>query len=58
MEDFEDGDIYFNPFFGDLWIVDEGDFVKINDGCRVEVDIPEGFIKVGHADVLSPKKKE
>lgn len=55
---FENGDIYFNPFFGDLWIVDNGDFVKINDGYRVEVDIPDGFIKVGHADVLSPKKKE
>lgn len=56
MERFEDGDIYFNPFFGDLWIVDDGDFVKINDGYRVEVDIPEGFIKVGHADILSPRK--
>lgn len=45
-----DGDIYFNPFFGDLWIVDKGKFVKINDGYDIPVDEPEGFIKVGHAD--------
>ena len=45
-----DGDIYFNPVFGDLWIVDKGRFVKINNGYDMSVDEPEGFIKVGHAD--------
>lgn len=45
-----DGDIYFNPFFGDLWIVDKGRFVKINDGYDIPIDEPGGFIKVGHAD--------
>ena len=29
-QDAVDGDIYFNPVFGDLWIVENGKFVKIN----------------------------
>ena len=28
-QDAVDGDIYFNPVFGDLWIVENGKFVKI-----------------------------
>ena len=31
-KDAVDGDIYFNPVFGDFWIVEHGCFVKINDG--------------------------
>lgn len=46
----KDGDIYWNPAFGDLWIVDKDEFIKINDGCRIECDVPEGFVKVGHVD--------
>lgn len=42
------GDIYLNPCFGDLWVVDGKSFIKINDGCTIDLDEPEGFIKVGH----------
>lgn len=51
-----DGDIYWNPFFGDLWIVDGSDFVKINDGYRAEIEEVVGFVKVGYADVSTKKK--
>lgn len=44
-----DGDIYFNPVFGDLWIVEHECFIKINDGYNIPLDEPEHFIKVGHA---------
>lgn len=56
MENMEDGDIYLNPFFGDLWIVDGSDFVKINDGYRAEIEEVAGFVKVGHANVSTKKK--
>lgn len=49
-QDAIDGDIYFNPVFGDLWIVENGKFVKINDGYDISLDEPEHFIKVGHAE--------
>lgn len=49
-QDTVDGDIYFNPVFGDLWIVENGKFVKINDGYDISLDEPEHFIKVGHAE--------
>ena len=49
-QDAVDGDIYFNPVFGDLWIVENGKFVKINDGYNISLDEPEHFIKVGHAE--------
>ena len=45
-----DGDIYFNPVFGDLWIVEHGCFIKINDRYDIPLDEPEHFIKVGHAE--------
>ena len=45
------GDIYWNPGFGDLWIVDDKDYVKINDGYRTEIENTVGFIKVGHVNV-------
>ena len=48
-QDAIDGDIYFNPVFGDLWIVENGKFVKINDGYDISLNEPEHFIKVGHA---------
>lgn len=44
------GDIYFNPLFGDLWIVDDDRFIKINDGYDIPLDEPNNFIKVGHVD--------
>ena len=49
-QDAVDGDIYFNPVFGDLWIVKNGKFVKINDRYDIPLDEPEHFIKVGHAE--------
>ena len=49
-QDAVDGDIYFNPVFGDLWIVENGKFVKINDGYDIQLDEPEHFIKVGHTE--------
>lgn len=49
-QDAVDGDIYFNPVFGDLWIVERGKFIKINDGYDISLDEPEHFIKVGHAE--------
>lgn len=45
-----DGDIYLNPYFGDLWVVDGNSFIKINDGYTIDLDDPAGFIKVGHID--------
>lgn len=36
------GDIYFNPLFGDLWIVDDR-FIKINDGYDIPLDEPTDF---------------
>lgn len=57
-QDAIDGDIYLNPYFGDMWIVDSGSFIKINDGYAINLDNPEGFIKVGHVDGVFNKKRE
>lgn len=53
-----DGDIYLNPMFGDLWIVEDNSFIKINDGYTIELDEPSGFIKVGHVDGVVSKRVE
>lgn len=45
-----DGDIYLNPMFGDMWVVDGNEFIKINDGYSIDIDEPVGFEKVGHVD--------
>ena len=50
-----DGDIYWNTMFGDLWVVDRGYFIKINDGYSTELNDPVGFIKVGHIDGVTSK---
>lgn len=55
--DYVDGDIYLNPMFGDLWIVQGMELIKINDGYRIEVDEPEGFFKVGHVDGVVNKER-
>ena len=52
-----DGDIYWNPTFGDLWVVDGESFIKINDGYTIDVDEPYGFVKVGHVDGVVSKKR-
>ena len=43
-EEYQDGDIYLNPCFGDLWVVDGTSFIKINNGYAIDLDEPEGFI--------------
>lgn len=53
----QDGDIYLNPYFGDLRVVDGASFIKINDGYEIELDEPEGFVKVGHISGVINKKE-
>ena len=50
--------IYLNPCFGDLWVVDGASFIKINNGYAIELDEPEGFIKVGHIDGVINKRSQ
>ena len=47
-----------NPCFGDLWVVDGASFIKINNGYAIELDEPEGFIKVGHIDGVINKRSQ
>lgn len=54
--DVVDGDIYWNPVFGDLWIVEGNSFRLINDTYSAGLDDAVGFIKVGHVDGLVRKK--
>lgn len=51
-----DGDIYYNPCFCDLWIVDGRFFIKINDGYQAALDEPVGFVKVGHVEGIINRK--
>lgn len=46
--DAKDNDIYYNPFFGDLWLVRGEHFVKIYNGYQVDLNEPIGLIHVGH----------
>ena len=46
------GDVYLNPFFGDLWIVvNDTQIRKINDSYTEDFDNVIGFKKVGHIDL-------
>jgi len=54
---YHNGDVYLNPVFGDLWVVDNNNFIKINDGYTISVDDPERFIYVGHIDNVTNKKR-
>lgn len=56
-EKYQDGDIYLNPCFGDLWVVDGTSFIKINNGYAIDLDEPEGFIKVGHIDGVINRRR-
>lgn len=56
VNDYIDGDVYLNPVFGDLWVVDGKSFVKINDGYTIDLDDPEGFVKVGHISGIINRK--
>ena len=44
--------------FDDLWVVDGASFIKINNGYAIELDEPEGFIKVGHIDGVINKRSQ
>lgn len=52
-----DGDVYLNFAYGDLWVVDNKKFVKINDGSTISFEDPTRFIKVGHVDGVAGKSK-
>lgn len=56
-EKYQDGDIYLNPCFGDLWVVDGTSFIKINNGYAIDLDEPEGFVKVGHIDGVINRRR-
>lgn len=60
--DAKNGDIYLNPFFGDLWLVQDGRFLLINDGYSTNLTDPAGFIKVGHVEgvttVVNARREE
>lgn len=47
---FKDGDIYLNTFWGDLWVVENPYYIKINYGAKIPLDDPGGFICVGHIE--------
>lgn len=47
----KDGDIFYNPYFGDYWIVKNEMFVLINDGWSVPLSDPVGFKQVGHIEI-------
>ena len=52
----DSGDIYLNTVLGDLWIVADGELEGINDPkIRANPDEVEGFVLVGHADVMNKK---
>lgn len=50
MYDETPGTVYLNPFFGDFWVVADNKFIKLNDWTEIDLDEPEGFIKVGYID--------
>ena len=51
-KEFVNGDIYYNPFFGDLWIIQNDTKIKkINDSYTTDIDDVAEFIYVGHIDL-------
>lgn len=62
------GDIMYNPFFGDLWLVssrynkekdeDELYLKKVDYDYDEDIDVPEGFVKVGNIYEMIFKDKE
>ena len=51
-KEFVNGDIYYNPFFGYLWIIQNNTEIrKINDTYTTDVNDVVGFIYVGHIDL-------
>ena len=58
MYGINDGDIFVNRVFGDLWIAKGDEFIRINDSkdYRVEIENVAGFVKVGHIDMTRGEK--
>lgn len=51
-KEFVNGDIYYNPFFGDLWIIQNDTKIKkINDSYITDIDDVAEFVYVGHIDL-------
>lgn len=51
-KEFVNGDIYYNPFFGDLWIIQNDTKIKkINDSYITDIDDVTEFVYVGHIDL-------
>ena len=51
-KEFVNGDIYYNPFFGDLWIIQNDTKIKkINDSYTTDIDNVAEFVYVGHIDL-------
>lgn len=47
-----DGDVYFNPYFCDYWLVKDGKFYLLElEGYNMDLDDPMGFEKVGHINL-------
>lgn len=44
------GDVYLNPYFGDLWIASNNSIVRINTGETLHVDSTHPLILVGHVE--------
>ena len=57
MYGIEDGDIFVNRAFGDLWMAKGDEFIRINDSeYKVEIENIVGFVKVGHIDMTRGEK--
>lgn len=51
-KEFVNGDIYYNPFFGDLWIIQNDTKIKkINDSYITDIDDVAEFVYVGHINL-------
>lgn len=51
-KEFVNGDIYYNPFFGDLWIIQNDTKIKkINDSYTTDIDDVAEFVYVGHINL-------
>ena len=51
-KEFVNGDIYYNPFFGDLWIIQNDTKIKkINDSYITDIDDVAEFVYIGHIDL-------
>lgn len=51
-KEFINGDVYYNSFFGDLWIIQNDTKIKkINDSYTTDINDVAEFVYVGHIDL-------